>query len=195
MTRDDYLAELERQLRQLPPEERENAVSYYREYLEESENLLETLDRLGSPKKVASEILANYSIRSAEERPTAKRGLSAVWIVIAAIFASPVAIPLAALAAGSAVLLVLLLVMVLLLVWGAAFAFIMAGIFLFCISIPIFPQSVATGFFFIGQSLVLIGIGLLIFLAALWLSKTGFSGIAKLFHKVIKKKGGTNNER
>ena len=58
MSKEEYLAELERNLRKLPEEEREEAMQYYREYLEEAgENVEEVIEKLGSPKEVANGII------------------------------------------------------------------------------------------------------------------------------------------
>ncbi|MBR2086089.1 MAG: hypothetical protein IJ906_02940 [Oscillospiraceae bacterium] len=58
MTMDDFLAQLDAQLYILTPEERESAVAYYREYLEEAgTNVRAAIAALGSPQSVAQRIL------------------------------------------------------------------------------------------------------------------------------------------
>ncbi len=58
MSREEFLKELEYLLADLEEEEREEALDYYRDYLEESGDLTpeEIAGRLGSPEKVAAEI-------------------------------------------------------------------------------------------------------------------------------------------
>ncbi len=58
MTMDDFLAQLDAQLYILTPEERESAVAYYREYLEEAgTDVRAAINALGSPQSVAQRIL------------------------------------------------------------------------------------------------------------------------------------------
>lgn len=58
MTMEDFLAQLNAQLYVLTPEERESAVSYYREYLEEAgTDVRAAINALGSPQSVAQRIL------------------------------------------------------------------------------------------------------------------------------------------
>lgn len=58
MTMEDFLAQLDAQLYVLTPEERESAVSYYREYLEEAgADVRAAINALGSPQSVAQRIL------------------------------------------------------------------------------------------------------------------------------------------
>ncbi len=60
MTREEFLHALEQHLSCLQPEERQNAMAYYQEYLEEagSEHEAEALEHLGSPESVAKRIIA-----------------------------------------------------------------------------------------------------------------------------------------
>ncbi|MBR7038762.1 MAG: DUF1700 domain-containing protein, partial [Oscillospiraceae bacterium] len=66
MTTQDFLAELDAYLYGLSPEERESAVNYYREYLEEAGGDADAVMRsLGTPEAVAQRILAELGTRSA----------------------------------------------------------------------------------------------------------------------------------
>lgn len=59
MTAELFLNQLEGCLHGLTAEERENAMSYYREYLEEAgEQANEAVEKLGSPQSVAEQILS-----------------------------------------------------------------------------------------------------------------------------------------
>ena len=62
MNRVEFLNELERLLSDMPADERQAAVEYYADYLADAgeENEAETLRELGSPKKVAESIKADY---------------------------------------------------------------------------------------------------------------------------------------
>ena len=69
MNREEYLAELERLLLELPEEERQAAVQYYADYFEDSgaANEAEVIRELGSPLKVAESIKADYYGREFNE--------------------------------------------------------------------------------------------------------------------------------
>lgn len=61
--RTEFLAELERLLADLPEEERQAAIQYYEDYLQDAgeENEQEVIRELGAPEKVAATIRADYS--------------------------------------------------------------------------------------------------------------------------------------
>lgn len=60
-TKDEYLDELRRYLRKLPPDDFDSAMDYFIEYFEEAgpENEAQAIHDLGTPKEAASEILQN----------------------------------------------------------------------------------------------------------------------------------------
>ena len=62
MRRTEVLAELERLLADLPEEERQAAIQYYEDYLQDAgeENEQEVIRELGGPEKVAATIRADY---------------------------------------------------------------------------------------------------------------------------------------
>ena len=62
MRRTEFLAELERLLADLPEEERQAAIQYYEDYLQDAgeENEQEVIRELGGPEKVAATIRADY---------------------------------------------------------------------------------------------------------------------------------------
>lgn len=62
MNRMDFLAELERLLAGMPEEERQAALQYYADYFEDAgaENEPQVISELGSPRKVAESIKADY---------------------------------------------------------------------------------------------------------------------------------------
>ena len=63
MSKDTYLARLEALLAGIPPEERQEAMEYYTDYLEDAgpEGEQAAMEHLGSPEKVAAAILEGLS--------------------------------------------------------------------------------------------------------------------------------------
>lgn len=69
MTREEYIEELRARISHLPKEERESALSYYIEYLEDAtdKTMEETVAELGTPGEVAERIIAECA-QSNQER-------------------------------------------------------------------------------------------------------------------------------
>ncbi|MDO4545702.1 MAG: DUF1700 domain-containing protein [Bacillota bacterium] len=99
MNRKEFIKTLRDGLSKLPEEEIQAAVEYYEEYFDEAgpEREAEVIKELGNPKKIAGQIRSEYAVKllDEDEKPTAKKGLSAVWWVILGICSAPVSIPLA----------------------------------------------------------------------------------------------------
>lgn len=69
MTVNEFLQELEKNLTSLKPEEKANAMAYYREYLEEAgESAQEAIENLGSPQSVAERILSESELELNESK-------------------------------------------------------------------------------------------------------------------------------
>ena len=87
MTAEEFLKQLENCLQNLPKTERESALSYYREYLEEAgDNADKAVESLGSPQSVAENIMKDFSIP--EQKPELSAG-NIVFSVLILIFTSP----------------------------------------------------------------------------------------------------------
>lgn len=69
MSRKEFLSQLEQALQGMPAEECRRAVEYYENYFDEAgpENEQEVLQQLGTPEKVAADILRDY--RDVAQRP------------------------------------------------------------------------------------------------------------------------------
>ncbi len=82
MTRDEFLGALERELAGLHHDERESALSYYREYLDEAgtENEADALEQLGSPESVAKRIIAEAGVSNeGMQRPQSGLDYGAIY--------------------------------------------------------------------------------------------------------------------
>lgn len=90
MTREEYIEELRARISHLPKEERESALSYYIEYLEDAtdKTMEEIVAELGTPGEVAERIIAECAQSNQE------RGENAGCLVGAlAVLTSPVWLP------------------------------------------------------------------------------------------------------
>lgn len=164
MNKEEFLRILEQNLYKLPTEECEAAMQYYAEYLEEAgiEHEQEAIEALGNPAQIAKQLMADFIVKEAEVKPMKpKQGFQALWIVIVALFASPIALPLAI--AIAAVGFAAVVTMVALIFSGCLVAVVMLGTSLVCGVVGIGAMFVhpATGAVFIGAACVLLGVGIL----------------------------------
>lgn len=164
MSREEYLRALSRELRRLPKDEYEKAMDYYVEYFEEAgpEKEQEIIKDLGSPKDVAAQIIMDAAMeRMDKPQKSMKRGLSTVWMVVLAVCAAPIALPLAigilAMAGGVLVTAGALLLCALLVEAGAVAAGVVAvvGGIVLLFSHPLSALTVT------GMGLFMIGISIL----------------------------------
>ena len=181
MNRNEYMLELEAALRRLPKEEREEALSYFREYFEDAgpEKEAEVIEELGDPKAAASQILKDVAIKRLEEpKVAAKKGLSTIWIVILALCAAPLGLPLllVVFVLGLTAVIVLLAIFLSLFITGVSLA--AAGLVSAAAGFYFLPSQAANGIFILGTALCETGIGLFLILGGCAVCKFIFNGLA-----------------
>lgn len=165
MNKDEYIKQLSHKLRRLPKEDYQKAMEYFEEYFAEAgpENEQNAISDLGTPDEAANSLIRELASENIKKQPkTVRRSLAVLWIVLLALFAAPIALPLA--------FTLIILVGVLLLC---------AGIFVFCLFITaiciivsgivsilgggfLLFQSLSDGVCNIGIGLFTTGIGLLL---------------------------------
>jgi len=155
------MKELRRNLEALPFEEREAAISYYEEYFDEAgpDRETETIESLGSPEAIAAELKADYAVNKPPKTP--REGASKVWLVILAIFAIPIALPLAIALAAVIFSLFVALLAVIFSIGVAAIALLVGGILTLVSGFGVIATGPLTTLFFLGGGLALLGIGIL----------------------------------
>ena len=170
MTRDEYLAQLRALLTgRTPPEELERILAYYTDYFNEAgpEGEARVIQELGTPAELVGRILGAGRVGDDSPPPPQDfrqgSGLSALWKVLLAICAAPIAIPLIVAGAG---LVLAVFVVAALLVAGAFFGGAM------CVIVGVaaawtgfgvlFSQGLATMLLYCGLGMLSSGIGLLL---------------------------------
>lgn len=180
MNRAEFLKELDRKLKYIPVEDREDAINYYDEYIGDS-GLDENADVtaiLGTPKEVASKIIADCTAKYATEqteKKTIKGGAKTAWLVVLGIASLPISLPLAITAIALALTCLIALAAVILAVGLSGFAACIVGVVV-----------IVRAFFIhgIGQVLITVGTGLLgIGLGAMFV--LGAYLLVRLFIKVV----------
>jgi len=189
MTKNDFLAELERRLKPLDESERNDALNFYREYFEEAGPGKESavIEELGSPAYVAAQVVSKVQTENSGRAPSAGRSISVLWIMLLGILSAPLTLPILF------VFLLLLFIFIVVaaslifalvstaagLLWGGLITFISAFAGLFA--------DFAKNVFIMGASLVKLAIGGLILLAAFYLAKYAWCFIIKAGHKILNK--------
>lgn len=209
MTRDEFLTKLRTLIAEMPKEERDDVMTYYNEYFDDAgpENEQDVIRQLGSPEAVACEVMGGV-FRSKQEgarqdggggqaagaappyqqAPRNRRGLGALWGVILAICAAPVALPLAI--AGIAVV-AALAISVAAVVGGlllAAVVLAVSGVASVLLSFTMTGLGGATVLFFLGGGILCAALGVL-FGVFLWkLAVWCFNGIATVVSNLLNRR-------
>jgi len=181
MSRHEFIAELKKKLRKLPFDEVKEAVDYYEGYFDDAgeENEQAVLEELGSPSAVASHIIANFAVKEADTEESGKKNWRSVWLVILALFASPIAVPIVLSLGVVAIVLVITVLSVLLSFFIAGIAFVASGLASVVAGFLVIFQSVPSTLFYVGAGLMCLGIGAAIVIATANLSKKCFRWLTK----------------
>lgn len=177
MTKQEFLQRLEQLLADLPYEERDSAMTYYREYLEEAgpENEQAVLAELGSPEQLSAQIHATAGAPmtrrswSPPPRPGSRKTERILVVVLIALVAVPI----------------------LLGVLGGVFGFAFGGIALVvaglvCTVISLFQIASAgmDALLLTGVSLAVLGLGI-VWTGGMWvLLRAGFDWMRRGFVKL-----------
>lgn len=189
MTKTEFMAQLRRLLRPLPPDEIDGALSYYEEYLDDAEDEGAAIAALGSPKEVAGIIVAELASGPSDldgKSPDGKRGrglggLRATWVMVLAGFASPVLLPLAIVAV--VVVVALLVVLLAMLLVSGVLLGVGVGYLVLCLVVMV--QDFIVGLVMLGSSLVMLGVGWLMLMALAWLWRVSFDWLARRVGKLV----------
>lgn len=158
MNKSEFLKALSKQIKLLPKDDREDALTFYNEYLEDygfAENE-DVTAKLGTPKEVAKNMIAEITMKhidSNEEKKSAKKTAVIVWIAIISIFSLPISLPIALCLLIIVFALFITLLILFIALVGAGLIVITAGAGVFLSGI------IAPG---IGQKLVCFGGGMLV---------------------------------
>lgn len=167
MNRQEFIIALRSELKKLPPEEIVAATEFYEELFDE---LLESggmteeevLKEVGSPKRAAAQIKADYAARILngdesilDEKPTVKKKISAMWWVIIGIVTAPVSIPIAICAAVVAFSVFFGALSIILSIYGTIIFTAVMAIVAMVLGVIALTEAVTTGIMFIGAGLLM----------------------------------------
>ncbi|MFO1445118.1 DUF1700 domain-containing protein [Bacillus sp. Bva_UNVM-123] len=195
MNRETYLKELALKLKKLPRIEVESALDYYREYFEEAgeENTDQVIRKLGTPAQVSTHILADYAAKELDEYPNStKKSISAIWFILLAILASPIALPILIFVFGIVFSFVMICAAFIFTFFTLIIALTFSGIFSIGVGFSVIAQHWQTSLLFIGVGLTASGIGILLFSPFVFVVKSASNTLAqwlkKIFNKMTRKR-------
>lgn len=164
MTKEQYLKELNVQLRHLPKEDREHAIEYYTEYLEETgECIDQAIEEIGTPKEVSEQIITELAYKIVDEKgqKDSKRN-SNLRILILALFVAPISIPVLIM---SGILVISVIFMIILFLFSfVVFGFLLIAVGLggSIISVIALFQNLFDAMAIGGISMISIGVGIFV---------------------------------
>lgn len=186
MSKNEFLRQLEYELRFISKEERDNALKFYSEYFDDAgvENEREVLKKLGSVKDVAEQIMADLNIKSTSYKVKNKKNRSKLPFIILAICLSPIIIPLFIAFLVVVLAIIVALVAVVGSVMISGLAVVLVGIIIFVLGVSLFFTSgFINGIFVTGIGFLILGIGLLLSIIIWYI----FKFIIRLFKFITSK--------
>ena len=200
MTREEYMAKLQKYLRKLPKQDYEDAVEYFNEYFSDAdeEGQQKLMKELGTPKEAAADLMCNLLDRkikeqddNAEEKKS-RKGITTLAILT--ILSTPVTIPL--FVAMLAVLLAVIITVICVIVsdFMMAFCVLLIGGKLLLRGLVSFPYSISGALTITGCALFGIGCAILLYIFGIYLCKWTSMLLVKLARKLAGKRGRNHEE-
>ncbi len=191
MNKLDFLSQLTKNLSNLPKEEVESALNYYEEYFNDAGNTNEELvvKELGSPAKIASQIIASYTINDIDSSPKSiKSGIVNIGHTFKALLKSSIALPISILIAVCTIgSLIAMGVLIMSLFGGFICSIILAVV---CVvngfeQANLFENTIFYIASYWSAAIMIIGLGLCCFSIFLVVANNGFNWIAKFVSKIL----------
>lgn len=187
LNREIYMKQLGKKLGKLPKEDYHTAMEYFREYFDEAgtENEQQAIADLGTPEEAAEQIMEELALKKGSSSPKKKNGLLITCKVILAIFVVPIAFVLvlsavlviAALAGSVMIVLAVLVASAAVIVLSGGICAILSAVMLF--------QSPANAAATMGLSLLVMGIGLLIYPSTVYLTRAGAAVTVRMSRGIV----------
>lgn len=203
MSKEEYLNQLHKYLRKLPRQDYEDAMEYFTEYFQETdeEGAAELMKELGTPKEAARELMANLLDKKIEEHQNYETdgytraekkgsGKHVIWIALLVLFAAPVGAPLLVALAAVVLSLVVCMLAILLCVVLLAACLVIIGGKIIARGILAVPISMSGFAMLTGSGLLAMGAGILGVLLCIYLCKWSSMLIAKLVRRITNRKRG-----
>ncbi|MCR5589952.1 MAG: DUF1700 domain-containing protein [Lachnospiraceae bacterium] len=174
MNRTEYIKELEKRLKYIPKEDREDAIEYYTELMSDMEvdENEDVTARLGTAKDAAKKILDECTqkhVDEYEENKTVKGHATVVWLSVLGLLSLPISLPLgiAVLAVAVSLIIVVLALIITAAVTAAALVISGAASLIFAWTAPGIAQKAVV----FGLGLCTLALGVLLGLGVYFLTR------------------------
>ena len=185
MNTQEYLNELKIQLRKMPDEDREDAISYYFEYLAEAgpDGAEEAMEKLGTPAQLAAGIRADKAMEdfAGASGFAVKEGVEAVWTAGTTYRAS---VPRTILAVFVTAIIIVVFFAVMIALFAVAIGLVGGGVIAIVGGAYTIFFALPFALMGIGGGLVVFALGILFFRLAVWCSKHLLLAIAQVFNGI-----------
>lgn len=200
MTREEYMAKLQKYLRKLPKQDYEDAIEYFNEYFSDTdeEGQQKLMEELGTPKEAAADLMCNLLDRKLQEQDTdieekkSKKGI--ITLSVLAILSTPVTVPLFIALLAVLFVVAICVVCVIFSDFIAAFGVLLIGGKLLLRGLVSFPYSLSGALTVTGCGLFGIGCAILLYILGIYLCKWTGMLLVKLA-QVLAGKRGKNHEK
>lgn len=200
MTREEYMAKLQKYLRKLPKQDYEDAIEYFNEYFSDTdeEGQQKLMEELGTPKEAASDLMHNLLDRKLQEQDTgteekkSKKGIT--LLAVLAIVSTPVTVPLFITMLVVLLSVAICIVSVIVSDFIAAFSLLLVGGKLLLRGIVSFPYSLSGALTITGCGLFGIGCAILLYILGIYLCKWTGRLLVMIARKLAGKRG-KNHEK
>lgn len=189
MTRTEYLTQLEHYLKKLPPQDFQEAMDYFTEYFDEAgpDQESQVMLELGTPQEAASDIITNILGKKAGQVRGPRSTAQLAGIILLALAATPVALPI--IFGGLALIVGLLLTCLAILIAGSttSLSLVFLAAYLGWDSISLLTVSTPVSLSALGFALGILGLGILAGLVTYLIAKGLFKLAAFALKKVLKR--------
>ena len=180
MNKAEFIKELDKRLKYIPKEDREDAVEYYTGLISDMEldDAADVTEKLGTPKEVAKTIIDECGQKheeAYEENKTVKGHATVVWLSILGLLSLPLSLPIAIVVLALVFAIIVVVITFLLTLAVTAIALVLGGAASLAIMwlAPGFAQKMVV----LGMGLVSLAIGVLMCIGVFYLTRLIIRGI------------------
>lgn len=190
MTREEFILALNKKLKFMNTQEKEEAINYYQEYIDDAldsdKDWEEISKSLGTPDEVAAKIKADYSVKKVKEKPSLSNSIKLLFAVLGLFFIGiPIAIPIAIGLLSIVLAIVIVIFAILITLIAVIISVIIALCALFGFAISLLVTNPVAGIGLLGLVLVGTGVIILFTYGVIRLTSIIFILLAKLIKKII----------
>ena len=174
MNKNEYIKELEKRLKYIPREDREDAIEYYTELMSDMElgDDEDVTAKLGTAKEAAKKILDECTqkhVDEYEEKKTVKGHATVVWLSVLGLLSLPLSLPLGIAVLAIAFSLIIVLIAMIVTAAVTSIALVLGGVasLIFMWTAPGIAQKVVV----FGMGLCTLALGVLLGLGVYYLTR------------------------